>query len=542
MRHGQVDASARRRAGLASWIAVAIVFGVLHGMSRVPGSADEPKLPADLTVVPPEAVGFVTLRLSDLWNHPAAAAVKANVEKEGLDAIKEFVAGVGVEPAAVERATVYLRAFEGDFAPGLIFTTRAPYDRKKVLAAFGPSPREERRKGRSYFTDNRSRRALYLIDDRSFVEGLVSEIEAMIDRGPDGNAGALMPALHLASTSHTMVAGVNLAEVKRSFGDQLPAELESLRPLLSARMGALVIDAGEQIFADIQWRFTDDPSAKAGEKASRAALSMARELVGAQALALEKQRTFAATGEFLKRLTIALEKAKIQTSDKEVSLALRMPTDNRQLSQTVLDGLKHVRQSERRSRGINRLKQIALAMHNYHDATGSFPPAAIFDKDGKPLLSWRVLLLPFLDANELHKEFHLYEAWDSEHNKKLLARMPSVFKAEVANARPYETFYLGFKGKGAFFEGKKGTKIADITDGTSLTLMVVEAADSVPWSKPDDLPFDPAKPLPKLGFREEGSSAAYCDGSVRLVPRSTSEQKLKALITRNGGEVIDNSN
>src|SRR5438093_7201056 len=84
-------------------------------------------------------------------------------------------------------------------------------------------------------------------------------------------------------------------------------------------------------------------------------------------------------------------------------------------------------EKEARQTSVNNLKQLALAMHNYHDTYGHLPPAALKNKKGKPLLSWRVALLPFVEEDKLYKEFRLDEPWDSAHNKKLLAKMPKLF-------------------------------------------------------------------------------------------------------------------
>jgi prepilin-type N-terminal cleavage/methylation domain-containing protein/prepilin-type processing-associated H-X9-DG protein len=205
----------------------------------------------------------------------------------------------------------------------------------------------------------------------------------------------------------------------------------------------------------------------------------------------------------------------------------------------LLPAVQMAREASRRTKCLNNLKQLGLAMHNYHDKEGSFPPAAVFDKNGKALLSWRVLLLPYLEADDLYKEFKLDEPWDSAHNKKLLAKMPPLFASPAAKPDATDTIYQTFVGDGTVFEGKKGIAINDIKDGTSNTIMIVEAADAVPWTKPADLPYDPAKPLPKLGgVTKAGSNALFCDGSVRLLSASIAEQTLRALITRSGGETI----
>jgi len=182
----------------------------------------------------------------------------------------------------------------------------------------------------------------------------------------------------------------------------------------------------------------------------------------------------------------------------------------------------------------NYLKQVGIAMHNYHAAFGKLPAAAITDKDGKPLLSWRVAILPFIEQDQLYKEFHLDEPWDSEHNKKLLARMPKVY-----GATGDKTHIRVFVGKGAGFEGKTGLKLPDFTDGTSNTVLAVEGADAVEWTKPEDYEYSADKKLPKLaGLYEKGFNVLMADGSVRFMSDKTPEATIRAVITRNGGEVI----
>src|SRR5262249_43486839 len=201
----------------------------------------------------------------------------------------------------------------------------------------------------------------------------------------------------------------------------------------------------------------------------------------------------------------------------------------------------------------------ALAMHNYNDRNGHCPPAILCSTEGKPLLSWRVLLLPELGQESLYKQFKLDEPWDSPYNLALLPKMPKVYlppDVRGLTVQPYHTFYQVFVGKGTPFEIKKGPRIpADFPDGMSNTILIAEGGDAVPWTKPADIDYDPDGPLPPLGgalteafiFSEMKTRRAMCvvglaDGSSRPIDlRGVSEHSIGAAITRNGGEELDES-
>jgi hypothetical protein len=196
-----------------------------------------------------------------------------------------------------------------------------------------------------------------------------------------------------------------------------------------------------------------------------------------------------------------------------------------------------------RMKSSNNLKQLGLAFHNYADDRGTVP-ADITDKDGKPLLSWRVRLLPYIEQEALYKQFKLDEPWDSPTNKALLEKMPKTLESpRVKVKKAGYTVYQGFAGPGTPFEAGKALRFpADITDGTSNTIFTAEASTAVPWTKPADLPFDPKADLPDLGKAYDGMPLfGLLDGSVRVIKTSTIDPAvLKALITRSGGEVIGN--
>lgn len=215
------------------------------------------------------------------------------------------------------------------------------------------------------------------------------------------------------------------------------------------------------------------------------------------------------------------------------------------ISGLMIPAVSRAREAAYRTRDSNKLKVLAIALHNYHDVHGHFPPAVVRDKAGKPLYSWRVLILPYLEQDALFKRWKLDEPWDSPNNKPLSDLALEVFSSSKSReALDNQTHYRVFTGKSAGFEdvsarGAKGLRLAEFTDGTSNTIAVVEAAIPVPWAKPDELEFDAEKPLPPLGLADrDGFNAMFFDGSVRYIPKGIAAPFLKAYITRNGGEVV----
>ena len=203
------------------------------------------------------------------------------------------------------------------------------------------------------------------------------------------------------------------------------------------------------------------------------------------------------------------------------------------------------RVSARRAQSMNNLKQIALAMHNYADARKSFPPAYSVDKKDKPLLSWRIQILPFIEEYDLYKQFHLDEPWDSPHNKKLIPHMPKVFKSPMSKAGPGKTTYLTVRTKDSVFSGKEKVGFRNIKDGTSNTIMTVEVTDvmAVTWTKPDDFVPDEKDPIKGLkGVYSGKILVGFCDGSVRAFPDSIDKEDLRKFFSKDGGEIIEFNN
>jgi hypothetical protein len=185
---------------------------------------------------------------------------------------------------------------------------------------------------------------------------------------------------------------------------------------------------------------------------------------------------------------------------------------------------------------------VCTALFSYHDAHGRLPPAVIRGPNGKPLYSWRVAILSYVDAGPLYNEFHLDEPWDSPHNITLLPKMPPCYagpgRRRAGTIPPFHTIIHVFVGKGTPFEGDLGLNLRnDFPDGLANTLLVVETGKPVPWSKPGDLSYDPDQPLPDLkGYFHDGFWAVTANYKRRWVKNEMSEATLRALITRNGND------
>ena len=202
----------------------------------------------------------------------------------------------------------------------------------------------------------------------------------------------------------------------------------------------------------------------------------------------------------------------------------------------------------RRTGSANNLKMIGLAIQYYGENRGELP-SNTYSADGKGLLSWRVHLLPYLEHDNIYKQFKLDEPWDSPSNIRLLNQMPFVYHEGGQHGQSM-THYRGFSSPGAVFERRliqgqereenDRLRIQDLADGPENTILVVEAGDPIEWTKPDDLDASPGKPFPRmggLGWRKV-FQALMADGSVRRLRLDTPEPTLRALVTHSGGETL----
>lgn len=207
----------------------------------------------------------------------------------------------------------------------------------------------------------------------------------------------------------------------------------------------------------------------------------------------------------------------------------------------LLPAVQAAREASRRMNASNNLKQIALAMHNYHSAYKKLPDRAITDDNGTALLSWRVAILPFIEQGDLYQKFHLDEPWDSPHNIQLLESMPEVYVDPSAPLPPGLTIFQVPQGEELMFPESGERRFREILDGLSNTIMAVETSreSAVPWTKPEDIEIDLTRPLVDMGDTHPGGfHVMMADGAVVFIAQTIDPELFKSLLTRAGKEAI----
>lgn len=170
-----------------------------------------------------------------------------------------------------------------------------------------------------------------------------------------------------------------------------------------------------------------------------------------------------------------------------------------------------------------------------YDAAHGRLPGDIRSPAGQPLLSWRVAILPFMEEEALYSQFKLNEPWDSPHNRPLVEKMPSLFRDprfQKAGNKPTVTHFHGIGGTGGILGSSQPPALGQVAtaNGTSKTILIIETAEAVPWTKPDNLVHDLKQPLPKREGRDGFFLAAFCDGHVQAIDNDIPEAELRSMI------------
>lgn len=557
------------RIGLFSALAAAVTAASAAGQA--------PARPPGVDVVPSSSFAFASVKVSDLWDSPHLKDVRTAMTNPEFGFAKTIEDGVGFDPAEIERVTIFWPAASLGDQPLVLVTTRKPFDPaavvKKLRAVdmvehlrsrqFGGEPRPEpnpaavgdegsglfviqggpREYGVFYLLGRRS--VLFLPDDD---RSELAQVYVLLGQALRGKAdGPLAPALALAG-EHTVVAGGRL-RLLEPFVKQAPdgrgaQHLVPLLPVLAADTATLTADLGDAADVRVRLRFPTADGAAGARPLAEQLLKDWRAGLAAARKDGEGDETAAATLPLLDLAAEMLAKAAVKADGETLAADVKVDAGPA-VTRALANGPAALRAKALRQKALNNLKQIGLAIHNYESATGEMP-ADVLDATGKPILSWRVQLLPYFDQQNLLPQVDLTKPWDDPANKAALEKMPPVFELPGRETKQKGLTYLQMPtsdkpvpGGSPIHVRGQPLKISGITDGMSNTLMVVEAADPVNWMKPDDVRYDPEK-RPKLGApKAKVVRALFGDGHVReLKSELLTDDVLRAILTRDGGEAV----
>ena len=230
-----------------------------------------------------------------------------------------------------------------------------------------------------------------------------------------------------------------------------------------------------------------------------------------------------------------LDAAKVKTDSNIVHVNSSIAIDLHSLSQPI----EEIYEASKRTHAANNLRQSALAMHNFHSAMNGFPTSVlVHPKTGKEY-SWRIAILPYIEQNEIYEQYDFSQDWDSPHNLAVTSNMPDVFRADWDDEDSTNTSFFLLTGPDSPLGGEKAMGFGEITDGSSNTIMAVEAKRDIHWAKPEDIMVDPEQPFPELGgYHRGGFNVTMMDGSVRFVSENVLPELLMKMFTPAGGEVF----
>jgi hypothetical protein len=537
-------------------------------------------LPPDLALVPPDALAFVHIQVADWIDRSAGQMLRQQLSADRqAKLIQEMTRRQGVSLFDVDRLTYVEVApsLHSDPFAAAIVLTRKPYDRAKVRQALVPDATDEG----DVLVSERRRQAVSFVNDRLYIVG-IPEAVTQLRRGAGGagRAGPQMAALRKGAAKHQVVIGVHLSEevaagLKQMIaprGDEarahVPAYVTSFQWLLDLHTAVATFDLRDNVDVSLDLTFREEGVARRGLRLVHAGVLAAQMACNAARTTLAANLgrggpKLPATLKTLQALEDLFDRTAVEQHGKTVRATLKgpLPPD---FAASVVEVTTQLRSAADRMLGGSNLRQCVIAMHNYHVDYQKLPPSAIVSKDGKPLLSWRVAILPYIEQDNLYRQFKLDEPWDSDHNKKLLAQMPKIYASPGAQAsEPFTTYYQVFVAAPAYrgkyvpvFDLNPKNSISlgqlSVQDGTSNTIAVIEADRAVPWTKPEDVVIDAmiedeAKPLPKFGGghpEEDTFLVAFSDGSVRSIKKSLADAKqykrlLRQLIGRKDGENED---
>jgi len=510
------------------------------GPSSVPGDPPTP--------VSSEYLLYAHLNAKDIRDSVLVTELKQAITKvNGVDlwnkVDSEAGQEIGVKLTDIESVTVCATEVppRGEPKVVLILTTNKAINKAAVFR-LGPQAKPDSRG----FYPNRDG-LIHFPDDKTLVLVHPDLAQKYLDGYAKNRSGWPKTAeLTKAATGHALFAIVNMQKIPREALND--PGMKELQPLLAAQSVALTADLkGKTITAAARAKFPDAAAAGKAKDLVQQFIKMATDQVG-EFMNGKEMASLSALKPVVQESQRTLKDVKLEVSGSDVTLVGSYKADF-DFNALATQGVQQVQAASSRMTAENNLKQIGLALHNYHDAYSGVPilgigpnGAMLRNATDKPLLSWRVAMLPYIEQTNLYKQFHLDEPWDSEHNKKLIDKMPKIYAPVAKPGKPGYTHIQMVVGPNAM-QPPSVRFPGSFPDGLSNTIAVVEAAEPVIWTKPDDVML-PGKEVPK-DFRKKfggqfsgGFNDLMWDGSVHFVRDSVSDHTLQSALNPNDGQAL----
>jgi hypothetical protein len=532
---------------------------VVKSDGAVPNESAGTSATIDTKFVLPGAAALVVLRPSQIMKSPTSEMLPVEV------ATAAGLKYLGVDPANIEEALAFVD-LSNPVAPAYGITLKfvAPIRGSDIPEKFRAHTARDQLNGKGYLKSQQPMLpSFFAPNGQTLVIAPDEVIRRLVESPAAGKAGPIVTLAQKTPAGNDLFAAINVTSLRPLVQMGLAQSREPIPPEAKPFLDALNLIDSAELTVNISRAGTtslvahanDAPAAEQIEKLLVDAAAQYKEQMTAE---LAKQKTSEdpverAAAQYAERISNRWTQPFMPTREGADLVFFRVEGDNSQQQQLVsvaiigvlvallLPAVQAAREAARRSVSLNNLKMLLLSFHVYNDKHKVLPPHAIYSAEGKPLLSWRVAMLPYLEENELYEQFHLDEPWDSEHNRALIARMPAVFENPNL-AEPGKTNYLAVVGKECVFDGtSKGAPFSNLIDGSSMTIMLVEAdADrAVEWTKPDDLRYDAKNPAAGLGRIRPGVwLAGFADGHVSAIPNTIDQAVRNALFTCAGREVI----
>lgn len=553
--------------------------------------------PEEKQLLNDKVIGYMRCDLQAIWKSYNESGLSSWLENMEENPIVKMRENWGTGPEALERAFfVFLNGDQQGPRVAVLLRFSKPFDREKIKAAVmappltfaagqeaPPPPKPIEMQIGEYslwrFKEHEFAPSLCFIDDQTLLVGDGKAPEWVLLGLKTPSTNPLIESLKRSPDAEFSMA-IQLDQLKDLLPGQPPMPLAVLLKARSLFVSAH-LKKGLQFL--MEGTFANETDAKNAAVAMTSLLAMAKlALPNAkkemQRLIVEDPDAPQMIYEMLPKIEELLGGLKPQMEGSKVVMQTQMDVpagiivifpaslvwtigENARVTfqevSTTLNGKPVAENSHLpRPQSAKAMKKLAEALASYQADHGRLPPPAILSADGKPLLSWRVALLPYLGEEELYHQFKLNEPWNSKHNRKLLEKMPAVFKTNQFSMS--RTSFRLFSGLNAPFQEKmkQGPKVESIVDGAANTILVTEARKTVAWTRPESLKLIQDFPLPSMedddwntvgGFATvtnsndklvQGFYALMADGAVLFFNKKTDQATRKALFTSDGREVI----